>query len=159
MVHAACRHDDDEEQAENGEADGVGGHGMSLRLRGPRFRGCRSREISCQLVELPEGPGRICRLQPLLKLLEGQPAFRVMVAKQRRQSVRLESYAQDIGLDMAKFTQDIENPAYKKTIAREINEGTNAGVNGTPTFYINGKKYNGAVEPERLKPILAAEAK
>ena len=47
----------------------------------------------------------------------------------------------------------------KSTVTREINEGVNAGVNGTPTFFINGKHYNGAVEVEQLKPILDAELK
>lgn len=69
------------------------------------------------------------------------------------------TWAKEAGLDMAKFTQDLENPAYKKMINREVDEGTNAGVSGTPTFYINGKKYNGAIEPDKLKPILAAEMK
>jgi len=69
------------------------------------------------------------------------------------------TWAKEVGLDMAKFTQDIESPAYKKIITRDLNEGNSAGVSGTPTFYINGKKYNGAVEPDKLKPILAAEMK
>jgi len=67
------------------------------------------------------------------------------------------AWAKDIGLDVPKFTQDLENPAYKKTVTREMNEGVNLGVSGTPSFFINGKKYNGPIEPEQLKPILDAE--
>ncbi len=69
------------------------------------------------------------------------------------------TWAKESGIDMAKFTSDIEKPEYKKTIQKELDEGVNAGVSGTPTFFINGKRYNGAVELNALKPILAAERK
>lgn len=69
------------------------------------------------------------------------------------------AWAKETGLDMTKFASDIEKPEYKKTIQKELNEGINAGVSGTPTFFINGKRYNGAVELEQLRPILAAERK
>jgi protein-disulfide isomerase len=65
--------------------------------------------------------------------------------------------AQETGLDMAKFNQDWQNAQYKTQIDREVEEGVNAGVSGTPTFFIDGKKYNGPVEPESLKPILDKE--
>ncbi len=68
-------------------------------------------------------------------------------------------WAKEVGLDMTRFARDIEKPEYKKVIQKDVDEGSDAGVNGTPTFFINGKRYNGAIELDQLKPILAAERK
>ncbi len=68
-------------------------------------------------------------------------------------------WAQEAGLDMKSFTTDLDSGKYRPVIARELEEGASAGVMGTPTFYINGKRYNGPIEPQALKPILDAELK
>lgn len=70
---------------------------------------------------------------------------------------RIIALAKETGLDMTRFTADLDSNQTKARVTRELQEGTNAGVSGTPTFFINGKKYNGAVEPERLKPLLDKE--
>ena len=54
---------------------------------------------------------------------------------------------------------DLASGKYRSTIDREVNEGTGAGVMGTPTFFINGKRYNGPFELEAIKPIIDAELK
>jgi protein-disulfide isomerase len=83
-----------------------------------------------------------------------------MFANYRRLSrENIMGWAKDIGLDLTRFTKDIDKPAYKTRIDREVEEGVNAGVSGTPSFFINGKKYNGPIDPDRLKPILDAELK
>lgn len=70
---------------------------------------------------------------------------------------RIIAMAREVGLDMTRFTADLENAKSKATINREIDEGVNFGVSGTPSFFINGKKYNGPIEAEALKPILEKE--
>ena len=70
---------------------------------------------------------------------------------------RIIAMAKETGLDVAKFTADLDSAPVKARVTRELQEGTNAGVSGTPTFFINGKKYNGSMEPERLKPVLDRE--
>jgi protein-disulfide isomerase len=67
------------------------------------------------------------------------------------------AYAKDAGLDMTKFTTDLENAQYKTVINREVQEGVNVGVSGTPSFFINGKKYNGDMDPKALKPVIDKE--
>ena len=67
------------------------------------------------------------------------------------------SYAKDAGLDMTKFSADLETAQLKATINREVQEGVNVGVSGTPSFFINGKKYNGAMDPQSLKPVIDKE--
>ena len=68
-------------------------------------------------------------------------------------------WAKESGLDMKVFKADLDSGKYRQAIDREVKEGAGAGVMGTPTFFINGKRYNGPFELEALKPILDAELK
>lgn len=53
-----------------------------------------------------------------------------------------ESYATELGLDIAKFKQDVSNPATKAKIDADYAEGRDAGVDSTPGFVMNGKKID-----------------
>jgi protein-disulfide isomerase len=68
-------------------------------------------------------------------------------------------WAKDLGLDMDKFKADLVSGKFKAVVAKDLADGEAAGVYGTPSFYINGKQYNGEVTLAALKPILAAELK
>jgi len=57
---------------------------------------------------------------------------------------QLAGYAQQVGLDMAKFEADIASPEAMKVIEADKLEGMRNGVEGTPTFFVNGKLYLGA---------------
>lgn len=48
-------------------------------------------------------------------------------------------YARELGLDMVKFEQDLNRPDIEQKIQRDKAAGIAAGVEGTPTFFINGK--------------------
>lgn len=50
------------------------------------------------------------------------------------------SYAGELGLDVAKFTEDLNNESIENKIIAEYREGASLGVQGTPTFFVNGKK-------------------
>jgi protein-disulfide isomerase len=65
----------------------------------------------------------------------------------------LERYAQDLGLDMAKFKADLDAQKYKNQIQSDTKEGQAVGVNGTPAVFINGRKINGAYPWETFKKI------
>ena len=56
----------------------------------------------------------------------------------------LKSYAEELDLDMEQFNEDLENHRYKKVVDDDIKLAKGAGVRGTPTFFINGKKLVGA---------------
>jgi len=66
-------------------------------------------------------------------------------------------WAQEAGIEMKAFQADLDSGKYKATVAAEQAEGMKAGVMGTPTFFINGKRYNGPFELQALKPVLDAE--
>lgn len=66
-------------------------------------------------------------------------------------------WASECGIDMVRFTHDLDSGKYRAEVEREVQEGENAGVMGTPTFFVNGKRYNGPFNVEALKPIFEAE--
>jgi protein-disulfide isomerase len=70
----------------------------------------------------------------------------------------LVKYAEQAGLDMAKFKADLEKGAGKNIIARDTQEGGKAGVGGTPSVYVNGFKYQGprGYPPEGLEAVARA---
>jgi len=69
------------------------------------------------------------------------------------------AWAKEIGVDMKKFVADMDSPETRKTVLRDQADGDKAGVEGTPTFFINGQKYNGDLAPESLKPVIDGELK
>ena len=68
-------------------------------------------------------------------------------------------WAKAIGLDMDKFTADLDSKKFAKTIEKDTSDGEAAGVMGTPAFFINGKLFNAPMELAVVKPILDAELK
>jgi len=56
----------------------------------------------------------------------------------------LKQYAVDLGLNTETFNACLDNGAKASIVAAQTNVGTDAGVEGTPTFFINGKKIVGA---------------
>ncbi len=68
-------------------------------------------------------------------------------------------YATTIGLDTKKFTADLNNQALEDKILAEYKEGVNLGVQGTPTFFVNGKKIKSPQSPEEFNKIIADAAK
>ena len=62
-------------------------------------------------------------------------------------------YAQELGLDVAKFTTDMTSSAVKQVVDTNRLEGIKIGVNSTPTFYLNGKKL--ADNPKSLEAFAA----
>ncbi|MBA8825868.1 protein-disulfide isomerase [Saccharopolyspora lacisalsi] len=55
---------------------------------------------------------------------------------------QFETYAQQIGLDRDKFRADMNSPQVEKQIQQDKADGSEAGVQGTPTFFLDGKKIN-----------------
>lgn len=53
------------------------------------------------------------------------------------------TYAEQLGLDLERFRDDFESRAFEDRIHDQFMDGARSGVNGTPTFYINGERYDG----------------
>ena len=67
--------------------------------------------------------------------------------------------AKATGLDMNRFQADLGSTEVRETIIRDIQDGDRAGVQGTPTIFIDGQRWNGPIDVSTLKPILDAELK
>lgn len=68
--------------------------------------------------------------------------------------VDLKLYALQIGLDMVKFNQCFDNHLEKEKIEIDLADGQAAGLVGTPTFFINGVKIEGAIPKETMEKII-----
>jgi protein-disulfide isomerase len=71
----------------------------------------------------------------------------------------LEQYAQELGLNMAKFKAALDSGKFKERVDRETKEGGSVGVTGTPTFFINGHILVGAQPVDAFKTAIDAELK
>jgi protein-disulfide isomerase len=65
----------------------------------------------------------------------------------------LVEYATDLGLDAQRFAKELAEGAYAPRVREDFRSGVLSGVNGTPTFFIDGVRYDGSWE---LEPLLAA---
>src|SRR5207245_8528277 len=54
----------------------------------------------------------------------------------------LDSYAKELGLDLAKFHADAQSQATTDRIARDKKLAESLDVKGTPTIFINGRDYD-----------------
>ena len=62
--------------------------------------------------------------------------------------VHLVKYAQKIGLDVEQFKKDFEKEALLQKVEADFEGGIRSGVNGTPSFFVNGVKYQGSWDEE-----------
>jgi protein-disulfide isomerase len=53
-------------------------------------------------------------------------------------------YAESLGLDSAKLARDLEAGTFAKRVRDDFRNGVRSGVNGTPTFFVNGDRYDGS---------------
>jgi protein-disulfide isomerase len=51
--------------------------------------------------------------------------------------------AEKLTVNAGQFTNDIQSEALAAKVDNDFESGMRSGVNGTPTFFINGKKFNG----------------
>jgi protein-disulfide isomerase len=70
---------------------------------------------------------------------------------------RLLEYAGTLGLDVERFQQELDSHAHARHVRADFLGGIRSGVNGTPTFFINGVRYDDAWEPETLVRAIESE--
>ena len=69
------------------------------------------------------------------------------------------NYASILKLDQAKFISGLENKSIEEKILAEFKEGVKLGVQGTPTFFVNGKKIDSPKSIEDFDKIIKDAAK
>jgi Na+/H+ antiporter NhaA len=65
-------------------------------------------------------------------------------------------YAEQLGLDVERFTDDLREPAGAARVAEDVDSADLSGVSGTPTFFINGRRHYGAYDIATLSAAVRA---
>lgn len=68
------------------------------------------------------------------------------------------TYATTLGLNTKKFSDDLNSKAIEEKIFAELKEGTKLGVQGTPTFFLNGKKLDSPQSLEAFNKLILETA-
>jgi Na+/H+ antiporter NhaA len=66
------------------------------------------------------------------------------------------SYAQELGLDVERFTDDLREHTGSARVAEDVDSADLSGVSGTPTFFINGRRHYGAYDIAALSQAVRA---
>ena len=61
------------------------------------------------------------------------------------------SFAEDIGLDMEQYDADYASPEVEERVQQDVDDGLSLGVQGTPTFFVNGEPF----QPESVEDFSA----
>jgi protein-disulfide isomerase len=66
----------------------------------------------------------------------------------------LVEYAHQLGLDTKRFARELQEQTHFPRVREDFLSGIKSGVNGTPTFFINGWRHDGAWDLESLTAAL-----
>jgi protein-disulfide isomerase len=74
-------------------------------------------------------------------------------------SAHLAAYAERLGLDPVDFGEAIRRGDFEPRVREDFMSGVRSGVNGTPTFFINGSRYDGSWDLPFLTEAVEAAAR
>ena len=74
----------------------------------------------------------------------------------RLADVDLTHLALGLGLEVYRFASDLESKKVVDRVYGDYTGGVRSGVQGTPTFFINGRRYRGRIETELLLAAISA---
>ncbi len=96
-------------------------------------------QLAAEAAEAAAAQGEFWPMHDLL--LEHQDELRPM---------HLRHYAEEIGLDLDRFRDDLRRREHLPRIAEDVASADESGVAGTPSFFINGRRHSGAYDVETL---------
>lgn len=96
-------------------------------------------QLSAEAAEAAGAQGKFWEMHDYLFEHESLPDYDELV-----------DYAGEIGLDVEQFKQALANGVYAERVREDFLSGVRSGVNGTPTFFINGMRYDGPWDTESL---------
>lgn len=70
----------------------------------------------------------------------------------------LAQLASPLGLDVARWTQDLDSSAVANTVASDLSAAETLNLRGTPSLFINGRSYNGGLSLVELRSAVTAAA-
>ncbi len=72
---------------------------------------------------------------------------------------KMEQLARGLGLNMDKFNKDLKDPAIESLIDRDLSNGRQANVQGTPSIFVNGRQFSGQRNLAGLQQAIDDELK
>ncbi len=69
----------------------------------------------------------------------------------------LKASAKEVGLNTTEFDQCLASGKYRAAVQKDVNEGAELGITGTPTFFINGREMSGAQPLEAFAVVIDEE--
>jgi protein-disulfide isomerase len=109
----------------------------------------RNAELAAVAVEAAGAQGK--RDEMFKLMYESQQEWGGQQTSQRAAFV---GFAQQLGLDQAAFETALGDSALRDRVLAQRAEGSKAGVQGTPTFFVNGTKFTGAPSYDALKAAI-----
>ncbi|BCJ28646.1 Na+/H+ antiporter NhaA [Actinocatenispora sera] len=74
----------------------------------------------------------------------------LLARRDRLRMTDLLDYADELGLDRARFADDLNHHVHWARIAQDIESADLSGVAGTPTFFVDGQRHYGVYDPGEL---------
>jgi predicted DsbA family dithiol-disulfide isomerase len=78
--------------------------------------------------------------------------------QKRLRDEELRSYAAELGLDVERFGKELAEHVHADRVHEDFMSGVRSGVNGTPTFFINGSRHDDSFDLDTLLNALEAAA-
>jgi protein-disulfide isomerase len=104
--------------------------------------------VAAEVAEAAGAQGRFWQMHDLL--YENQSAL---------SDSDLVRYATALGLDVPRVVTEVAEHVYEPRIRQDFMSGVRSGVNGTPTFFINGIRHDGPWDATTLTNALLAVAR
>lgn len=76
--------------------------------------------------------------------------------QQQLEPTQLRSYAAIAGCDLERFHRDLATGAFVAEVKADVQRGIRDGVNGTPTLFINGVRYDGSRDYDSLEATVTS---
>jgi Na+/H+ antiporter NhaA len=81
---------------------------------------------------------------------------RLLAAQDELTGRDLKRHAEELGLDLDRFVDDIHGHEHEERVAEDVGSADASGVAGTPSFFINGRRHQGAYDLETLRRAVRA---
>ncbi|MFC5288443.1 DsbA family protein [Actinokineospora guangxiensis] len=122
------------------------GDRITLVIRYFPLPGHLNAELAARAVE---AAGKQGKLEPMYKkMYETQAQWGDQGVDHRDTFL---GFARELGLDMATFERDLDDPTTVNRVRADLEDGVSVGVRGTPTFFINGVRFQGPPTYDGLK--------
>ena len=100
-------------------------------------------ELAAETAEAAAAQGRFWEMHDML-----------YSNQQELEGPDLLAYARAIGLDVTRFSSEVAAHVHLPKVSEDFMSGVRSGVNGTPTFYINGIRHDGGWDYSSLAVAL-----